>query len=62
MEHHLDIIKCVNLVIDLGPGGGDSGGHIVAQGPPEETANNPTSITGKYLKTLLVLTFEFTGR
>ncbi|MCA9419881.1 MAG: hypothetical protein KC592_02615 [Nitrospira sp.] len=57
VEHHLDVIKCkcTDWVIDLGPGGGDSGGHIVAQGPPEEIANNPTSITGKYLKTLFAL-------
>ncbi len=54
VEHHLDVIKCADWVIDLGPGGGESGGHIVAQCPPEEIANNPTSITGKYLKTLLV--------
>jgi excinuclease ABC subunit A len=53
VEHHLDVIKCADWVIDLGPGGGESGGHIVAQGPPEDIANNPTSITGKYLKTLL---------
>jgi excinuclease ABC subunit A len=50
VEHHLDVIKCADWVIDLGPGGG----HIVAQGLPEEIANNSTSITGKYLKTLLV--------
>ena len=54
VEHHLDVIKSADWVIDLGPGGGESGGHIVAQGPPEEIANNPTSITGKYLKPLLV--------
>jgi len=39
---------------DLGPGGEKSGGYIVAQGPPEEIANNQESITGKYLKPLLV--------
>ncbi|MBA3966629.1 MAG: hypothetical protein H0X47_12810 [Nitrospirales bacterium] len=55
VEHHLDVIKCAVWVIDLGPGGGESGGHIVAQGPPEDIANNPESITGKYLKTLLAL-------
>jgi len=53
VEHHLDVIKCADWVIDLGPGGGESGGHIVAQGPPEEIASNPNSITGKYLKPLL---------
>ena len=54
VEHHLDVIKCADWVIDLGPGGGESGGYIVAEGPPEDIANNPNSITGKYLKTLLV--------
>jgi excinuclease ABC subunit A len=53
VEHHLDVIKCADWVIDLGPGGGESGGHIVAQGPPEEIANTPKSLTGKYLKPLL---------
>ena len=43
------------LVIDLGPGGGESGGHIVAQGTPEEIANTPKSLTGQYLKPLLIL-------
>lgn len=55
VEHHLDVIKSADWVIDLGPGGGDSGGHIVAQGPPEQIATNPNSITGKYLKPLLGL-------
>ena len=53
VEHHLDVIKCADWVIDLGPGGGDSGGHIVAQGTPEEIVKNPNSITGEYLKPLL---------
>ncbi len=53
VEHHLDVIKCADWVIDLGPGG-DSGGHLVTQRPPEEIADNPNSITGKYLKPLLV--------
>ncbi|HNP31620.1 MAG TPA: hypothetical protein PKK23_21415, partial [Nitrospirales bacterium] len=47
------IWQSADWVIDLGPGGGDSSGHIVAQGQPEEIAKSPTSITGKYLKTLL---------
>ena len=54
VEHHLDIIKCADWVLDLGPGGGESGGNIVAEGPPEDIAKNPTSITGKYLKPLLI--------
>jgi excinuclease ABC subunit A len=53
VEHHLDVIKCADWVIDLGPGGGEAGGHIVAQGTPEDIANCPESITGKYLKPLL---------
>jgi excinuclease ABC subunit A len=53
VEHHLDVIKCADWVIDLGPGGGESGGHIVAQGPPETIGKCPESITGKYLKPLL---------
>ena len=53
VEHHLDVIKCTDWVIDLGPGGGDSGGYIVAEGPPENIAISPKSITGKYLKPLL---------
>jgi excinuclease ABC subunit A len=54
VEHHLDVIKCADWVIDLGPGGGESGGQIVAEGPPEDIAHSLTSITGKYLKPLLV--------
>ncbi len=53
VEHHLDVIKCADWVLDLGPGGGDSGGHIVAQGPPEEIARDQNSITEKYLQPLL---------
>ena len=53
VEHHLDVIKCVDWVIDLGPGGGESGGHIVAQGTPDDIANAPKSLTGQYLKRLL---------
>ncbi|MGD9850416.1 MAG: excinuclease ABC subunit UvrA [Nitrospirales bacterium] len=53
VEHHLDVIKCADWVIDLGPSGGESGGHIVAQGPPEDIAKNSASITGKYLRPLL---------
>lgn len=49
IEHDLDVIANADYVIDLGPGGGASGGHIVAVGTPEEIAGNPASITGKYL-------------
>ena len=53
VEHHLDVIKCADWVIDLGPGGGESGGHIVAKGTPEDIATSPQSLTGQYLKPLL---------
>ncbi|MGE5352694.1 MAG: excinuclease ABC subunit UvrA [Acidobacteriota bacterium] len=50
VEHNLDVIKVADHVVDLGPGGGEYGGRIVAQGTPEEVANNPKSLTGEYLK------------
>ena len=53
IEHNLDVIKCADHVIDLGPDGGDKGGYIVAQGPPEEIAANSSSYTGYYLKKIL---------
>jgi excinuclease ABC subunit A len=53
IEHNLDVIKCADYLIDLGPEGGDAGGRIIAAGTPEEIARNPQSATGKYLKTYL---------
>jgi excinuclease ABC subunit A len=53
IEHNLDIIKCADHVIDLGPEGGEKGGTLVAEGTPEEIAMNPSSFTGKYLKKML---------
>jgi excinuclease ABC subunit A len=53
IEHNLDVIRCSDWVIDLGPEGGDKGGEIVAVGTPEEVAKNPKSYTGKYLKQVL---------
>lgn len=53
IEHHLDVIKCADWVIDLGPEGGDRGGQVVAQGTPEDLANQPTSVTGHYLRSRL---------
>jgi excinuclease ABC subunit A len=50
IEHNLDMIKCADYVIDLGPEGGENGGQILAFGTPEEVAKNKKSITGKYLK------------
>jgi excinuclease ABC subunit A len=53
VEHHLDVIKCADWVIDLGPEGGEEGGHIVAEGTPEAVAQAPGSYTGKFLAELL---------
>jgi excinuclease ABC subunit A len=49
IEHNLDVIKCADWIIDLGPEGGDGGGYIVAVGPPEEVAGSPQSLTGRFL-------------
>ena len=49
IEHNLDVIKCADWIIDLGPEGGDGGGRIVAEGTPEQVAENPESFTGQYL-------------
>src|SRR5919198_395849 len=53
VEHHLDVIKAADHVIDLGPEGGDEGGQIVAEGPPEVIAQTPGSYTGKFLAEML---------
>jgi excinuclease ABC subunit A len=53
IEHHLDVIKCCDWVIDLGPEGGDRGGSLVGKGTPEDIAANKNSFTGKYLAELL---------
>ncbi len=53
IEHNLDVIKCADHVIDLGPEGGDKGGYIVAQGTPEEIVKVKESDTGRYLKPML---------
>ena len=53
IEHNMDIIKCADYLIDIGPEGGVGGGKIVARGTPEEVANTPGSYTGKYLKKIL---------
>jgi excinuclease ABC subunit A len=50
VEHNLDVIKTADWVIDLGPGGGEKGGEIIAQGTPAMIIKNPKSVTGKYLK------------
>ncbi len=53
IEHNLDVIKTADHIIDLGPEGGDGGGHIVCTGTPEEVAACPASYTGQYLKRIL---------
>jgi excinuclease ABC subunit A len=53
IEHNLDVVKCADYVIDLGPLGGEGGGKIVAQGTPEEIVKNKKSLTGKYLKKVI---------
>ncbi len=53
IEHNLDVIKCADYIIDLGPEAGEKGGEVVAAGTPEEIINAENSWTGKYLKTYL---------
>jgi excinuclease ABC subunit A len=53
IEHHLDVIKSADYIIDLGPEGGNQGGYIVAEGTPEQVVKVKESYTGKYLKTVL---------
>ncbi|WP_178985094.1 excinuclease ABC subunit UvrA [Winogradskyella helgolandensis] len=50
IEHNIDLIKCADYIIDLGPEGGKNGGQLVAAGTPEDIAKNKNSVTGKYLK------------
>lgn len=50
IEHNLDILKSVDYLFDMGPGGGNAGGMIIAKGTPEEIAENPASVTGPFLK------------
>ena len=49
IEHDLDVIRSADYLIDMGPGGGDAGGRIVAAGTPAQVAANPDSVTGRYL-------------
>ncbi|MHA1847149.1 MAG: excinuclease ABC subunit UvrA [Promethearchaeota archaeon] len=53
IEHNLDVIKTADWIIDLGPNGGDGGGQLIAEGTPEDVANNESSYTGHYLKRVL---------
>ncbi|MEM7176637.1 MAG: hypothetical protein AAF503_02930, partial [Pseudomonadota bacterium] len=54
IEHSLDVIKCADWIVDLGPEGGDGGGRIVAAGTPEDVADIAESHTGRYLRPMLV--------
>ncbi|MCB9388887.1 MAG: excinuclease ABC subunit UvrA [Acidimicrobiia bacterium] len=53
IEHNLDVVRCSDWIIDLGPEGGVGGGHVIAEGTPEDVAANPASVTGQFLAPLL---------
>ena len=53
IEHNLDVIKCVDYIIDLGPEGGEGGGQVLTCGTPEEVASVKESCTGQYLSKVL---------
>jgi excinuclease ABC subunit A len=53
IEHNLDVMKAADWIIDLGPEGGDAGGHLVCTGTPEQVAENPASLTGRFLRRAL---------
>ena len=50
VEHNMELVKCADHIIDLGPEGGEKGGQVVAEGTPEEVARNKKSFTATYLK------------
>jgi excinuclease ABC subunit A len=54
IEHHLDVIRCADWIIDLGPEGGPAGGELIAEGRPEDVAQVERSHTGRFLKAKLV--------
>ncbi len=54
IEHNLEVIKCADFIIDMGPGGGEHGGRVVATGTPEQIARSPESATGRFLQAALV--------
>lgn len=53
IEHNLDVLKCMDYIIDMGPEGGARGGKVVSFGTPEHVAGDPSSLTGRYLKDVL---------
>ena len=54
IEHNMEVVKCADHIIDLGPDGGENGGQIVATGTPEDIIKLTASITGQYLKDKLI--------
>jgi excinuclease ABC subunit A len=62
IEHNLDVIKCADRLIDMGPEGGEEGGMVIAAGTPEEVADERGSHTGEFLKKLLVPKRTLNGR
>jgi excinuclease ABC subunit A len=62
IEHNLDVIRCADWVIDLGPDGGEAGGRVIAEGTPETVARTPGSYTGEYLARELALEAERAGK
>jgi len=50
IEHNMEVIKCADWIIDLGPEGGEAGGEVIAQGTPEDVGENEQSYTGYFLK------------
>jgi excinuclease ABC subunit A len=62
IEHNMDVVKTADYVIDLGPEGGDAGGYIVAQGTPEEVAQNESSYTGMFLRKYLSIPARVAAR
>ncbi len=53
IEHNLDVVKTADWIIDLGPGGGEHGGRVIAEGTPEKVARTQGSATGEYLERIL---------
>ncbi len=58
IEHNLDIIKSADYIIDLGPGGGEQGGMVIAEGTPDEVSGHPESYTGRFLRDKLAHNFS----
>jgi excinuclease ABC subunit A len=55
IEHNLEVVKSADWIIDLGPGAGDAGGQVIAEGTPEDVAENAQSLTGSFLKRLFLI-------